>query len=165
MALKRQTVSRPAPKQFNFALPNRPLPRQQQNLPAKQNFQNNQFPGTQNGATEKEVKAYIKNQPCRKGFRFSGGTTPVDFQLSISGTANFIFGIAWDSTSFGTFSLMINNVQVIETVDTGFFEFGKTVQDYFAINYPLSGQDDIKITITGDAPYVNKSLIVYYKRR
>lgn len=121
------------------------------------------FPGQQNGASMQQVQSYIKQQVRRKGFRFSGGTAPVDQQITISGSAKFLYGIAWLGTSFGTFGMMINNEQVIETVDTGFFSFGQTEQDYYAINRPLSGSDDIKITITGDAAYTNRAFIVYYK--
>lgn len=121
------------------------------------------FPGRQNGASVKEVRDYIKQQVRRKGYRFSGGTAPVEFPLQISGNAKFLYGIAWLGASFGTFSMMINNEQVIETTDTGFFAFGTTDNDYFAINRPLSGSDDVKITVTGDAAYVNKALILYFK--
>lgn len=122
-----------------------------------------QFPGQQNGASVQQVRDYIKQQVRRKGFRFSGSTAPLEFQLQISGSAKFLFGIAWLGASFGTFSMMINNEQVIETTDTGFFRFGQTEQDYYAVNRPLSGSDDIKITVTGDAAYTNEAFVVYYK--
>jgi len=121
------------------------------------------FPGRQNGASVNQVRDYIKNQVRRKGFRFSGSTAPVQQPIQIAGNAKFLFGIAWLNDSFGTFSMMINNEQVIETTDTGFFMFGRTEQDYFAINRPLSGSDQITITITGDAAYTNEPFVVYFK--
>jgi hypothetical protein len=121
------------------------------------------FPGWQQpGATQKSVQNFNKNMVRRKGFRFSGGTSPEEFALKISGTAKFLLGIAFLNSSFGVCSMMLNNEQVFETMDTGFFQLGQTNQDYYAINRPLSGQDDCTLTITGDAAYVDKSFVIYY---
>ena len=123
-----------------------------------------QFPGLQKkNKSMEQVRDFIKEQVRRKGFRFSGGATPQDFALRISGTARFFYGIAFLNPTFGTCALKINNEVVIDTTDTGFFQLGRTQQDYYAINRPLSGSDDIVLTITGDAGYINEPFIVYYK--
>lgn len=121
-----------------------------------------QFPGTQKGASIETVRDYNKNMVRRKGFRFSGGTTATSFQIKISGTSKYLLGIAFLSSTFGTCSLTINNEVVFENVDTGFFQFGLTEQDYYAVNRPLDGNDDIVLTITGDLAYTNKPFVVYY---
>ncbi len=130
------------------------------------NFMTNQgvpsFPGWQDKKTMKQVQNFNKNMVRRKGFRFSGGTSPQDQELKLSGTAKFFLGIAWLNQSFGTCSLMLNDEQVFATMDTGFFELGKTNQDYYAVNRPLSGQDNIVLTITGDNNYTNEPFVCYF---
>jgi len=121
-----------------------------------------QFPGQQKGMSKIDVQRFIKDQVRRKGFAFSGGTAPTDFPLQLSGTARFFYGLAWNN-AFGLFTLTINNEVVVENVFMGFMRFGTTNQDYFAVNRPLSGQDDIKLTITGLAGYTNEQLEVVYK--
>lgn len=121
------------------------------------------FPGTQGGKRSiEEVREYIKNMARRKGFRFSGGTVETAFQLKISGTAKFLLGIAF-LNEFGAFCKMqLNNEVLFEDCDAGFFTLGKTNQDYYAINRPLSGQDDLTLFITGDAAYENEPFIIFY---
>ena len=121
-----------------------------------------QFPGQQKGLSKSQVQTFIKDQVRRKGFAFSGGTAPTDFPLQLSGTARFFYGLAWNN-AFGLFTLTINNEVVVENTFMRFMQFGFTNQDYYAINRPLSGQDDIKLTITGLAGYNNEQLEVVYK--
>jgi len=121
-----------------------------------------QFPGQQNGASIEQVRSFNKNMVRRKGFRLSGGTTSQAFEIKISGTAKFLLGIVFLNQTFGVCSLTINNEVVFTDMDTGFFEFGETEQDYYAVNRPLSGQDDITLTITGDNNYNNEPFAVYY---
>lgn len=121
-----------------------------------------QFPGTQKGKSIDQVRDFNKNMVRRKGFRFSGGTAPVPNNLKISGTAKFLLGIAFLNDTFGVCNMQINNEIVFEDTDTGFFTLGRTNQDYYAVNRPLSGQDDITLTITGDAAYENQPFIIYY---
>jgi len=121
-----------------------------------------QFPGTQKGKTIEQVRDFNKNMVRRKGFRFSGGTSPSPFQLKISGTAKFLLGIAFLNPTFGVCNMTLNNEVVFEDTDTGFFTLGNTNQDYYAINRPLSGQDDLTINITGDAAYANQPFIIFY---
>ena len=120
------------------------------------------FPGQQKGKSIEQVRDYNKNQVRRKGFRFSGGTTETSFQIKISGTAKFLLGFAIKNDFGGVNSLMLNNEEVLANTDVGFFTLGKTNQDYYAINRPLSGNDDITLKITGDAPYVNEGYVFYY---
>lgn len=122
-----------------------------------------QFPGFRKGLDKTAVQNFIKEQVRRKGYRFSGGITPQKFRIDISGNARFLYGIAFLNPSFGVCSLNINNEVVFEQCDTGFFQLGLTNQDYYAINRPLSGQDDITMEITGDLAYNNQPFIVYYK--
>lgn len=122
-----------------------------------------QFPGLQKGQTMKQVQDWNKNQVRRKGFRFSGGTTAQDFRIQIAGTARYLYGIAFLNPNFGIFSFKVNNEEVITQLDTGFAQFGTTEQDYFAVNRPLSGSDDIVLSITGDAGYQNQPFVVIYK--
>lgn len=122
-----------------------------------------QFVGMRKGLTKTEVQDFIKEQVRRKGFRFSGGITPEKFRLDISGNARFLYGIAFLNQTFGVCTLNINNEVVFEQCDTGFFQLGQTNQDYYAINRPLSGQDDITLEIVGDLAYSNQPFIVYYK--
>jgi len=121
-----------------------------------------QFPGWQKGHSQEEVQAFIRDQVRRKGFKFTGGTSPVDFKLELSGSARFFYGLTFENI-IGTVTLMINNEQVFENVSTAFLQFGATNQDYYAVNRPLSGQDSIVITITGFAGYVNEQMEVVYK--
>lgn len=121
-----------------------------------------QFPGWQKGMTQKQVQDFIKDQVRRKGFTFSGGTTSQDFPIVISGNARFLFGIAFVN-AFGTASFKINNEEVIEDVALRFMQFGATNQDYYAINRPLSGSDDVTLTLTGFAGYTNEQMVLIYK--
>ena len=122
-----------------------------------------QFPGQQKGMNMENVQKFIKDQVRRKGFRFSGGATAQDFRIQIAGNARFLYGIAFLNVSFGLCSFKVNNEEIITNLDTGFVQFGLTEQDYFAINRPLSGSDDILLTITGDAGYLNQPFVVIYK--
>jgi len=122
-----------------------------------------QFPGQQKGKSIEEVRAFIREQVRRKGFRFTGGTTSVKFNIDLTGDACFLWGVAFLNNTFGICQLTINNEVVIEDTDTGFLQFGLTEQDYFAVNRPLSGTDKISITIVGDAAYQDEPFIVYYK--
>jgi hypothetical protein len=122
------------------------------------------FPGTQNNPKRsiEDVRTFNKNMVRRKGYRFSGGTTATGFNIKISGTAKFFLGIAFLNSFGALVTLTINNEVVFENVDAGFFTLGKTEQDYYAVNRPLSGQDDITLTITGDIIYTNQPFVVYY---
>jgi hypothetical protein len=121
------------------------------------------FPGMRNGLTQEQVQEFIRNQVRRTGFRFSGGTSPQNFNLDLPGDARFLYGVAFLNSSFGVCELKINNETVIESTDTGFLQFGLTEQDYFAVNRPLSGSDKVTLNIQGDAGYTNQPFIVYYK--
>ena len=121
-----------------------------------------QFPGWQKGNAPHEVQAFIRDQVRRKGFVFSGGTTPQDFKLTLSGSARFFYGLTFEN-KIGTVTLTINNEVVFENVSARFLQFGQTNQDYYAVNRPLSGQDSITITITGFAGYTNEQMEVVYK--
>lgn len=120
------------------------------------------FPGQQNGASIEQVRDFNKNMVRRLGKRFSGGTSAVDFQINFSGTAKFFLGIAFLNNLGALVTLNVNNEVVFSNVDAGFFTLGKTEQDYYAINRPLSGQDDVILTITGDAAYSNQPVVFYF---
>jgi hypothetical protein len=123
-----------------------------------------QFPGWQKGNAPEKVREFIKDQVRRKGYRLSGGNTAQDFNLGLSGTARYLYGLALvTGQTTGLATLKVNNEVVWENVDLSFLNFGQTEQDYYAVNRPLSGQDDIILTITGDAGYQNMPLVAIYK--
>jgi len=123
-----------------------------------------QFPGWQKNNPPDKVRDFIKDQVRRKGFRFSGGAVATDFNLGLSGNARFFWGIAMiPGQNLGLATLKVNNEVIFENVDWGFLAFGTTEQDYFAVNRPLSGQDDIILTLTGNAGYANIPVLAVYK--
>lgn len=122
------------------------------------------FPGMQKGdKTIEQVQNYIKEQVRRKGFKFSGGTSATDFKIDIPGNGRYFYGIAFLNGFDAVCTLIVNNEIVMQGVDVGFILFGKTEQDYFAVNRPLSGSDSITLTITGGAGYTNQPFLVIYK--
>jgi hypothetical protein len=120
------------------------------------------FPGQQHGASIEQVREFNKNMVRRLGKRLSGGTSQVTTQINLSGTAKFLLGLAFLNEFGALVTLTINNEVVFSNVDAGFFTLGKTEQDYYAVNRPLSGQDDVQITIQGDAAYTNQPIVFYF---
>jgi hypothetical protein len=122
-----------------------------------------QFPGWQKNHSREDVQDFIKNQVRRKGYKFSGGATSTENSLQISGTARFLYGIAFKNVFDCVATLTVNNEVVFENIDVSFLLFGATEQDYFAVNRPLSGQDTVKLTLTGGVAYANEPMILIYK--
>lgn len=102
------------------------------------------------------------NTAIRVGYRFSGGLVAKDFKLELPGDQRLLLGVAFLNGTFGTCTLMVNNAVVWRDVDTGFFQMGKNMEDYYAVNLPLNGNDNLVLTVTGDAAYSNQPFVVYY---
>ena len=124
------------------------------------------FPGTQLGATIKQVRNWIKKQKRSRGFAFDVpvGTTP--FNIDISGTARIFLGFAFiqadeDFADQATMTFLINNEVVIEDVFMSFFSNEFTDEEYYSFPRPLSGTDSVTLRIT--APTAQQvRMIIYY---
>lgn len=122
-----------------------------------------QYPGWQKGLKMKTVQDFIKEQVRRKGYVFTGGIGAQKFPLVISGNARFLYGIAFLDRFNARVELDVNNEVVIEDTHVGLLLFGQTNADYYAVNRPLSGSDDVTLTITGLAAYQNQEMVLIYK--
>jgi hypothetical protein len=120
------------------------------------------YPGGQKGASKKQVQDFVKDQVRRKGFSVSGSTSPNTIQLDFPGNARFFYGMEFEN-KIGTVTLMVNNEVVWQNMSTAFCQVGTTDNDYHAVNRPLSGQDDVSLTITGFAGYDDEQLVVIFK--
>lgn len=123
-----------------------------------------QFPGTQKGLNRQQVSDFIKDQPRRKGFRVSGGAgSTVSFKLDIPGNARFLYGLAAGGLIDADFTLEVNNEIVWESIAGNFLVFGATEQDYYAVNRPLSGNDQVTLKVTGISAYDNEPMYLVFK--
>lgn len=122
-----------------------------------------QYPGWQKGLSMKTVQDFVKEQVRRKGYVFSGGIGSQKFPIVISGNARFLYGIAFLDRFNASVTLDVNNEVVIEDVHVGLLLFGATNQDYYAVNRPLSGSDNVALTIAGVAGYTNQQMVLIYK--
>lgn len=127
-------------------------------------------PGEQMGFTVEEVRNFIKRQKRCKGqsYELSAGTND-DLTVQLPGTARVLLGFAFYITKLGEavepdglVSLQVNNEKVLENVFVTFFGPDFTDEEYYFIPRPLSGQDDIKFTVTGVVDQYQLNVIYYY---
>lgn len=125
-----------------------------------------QFPGGQEGATIKAVQEFIRQQRRVTGIRISGGIGTQEFRVEISGTAQFLLGINFgNSIDDGTdFTFIVNNETIIDSVMVELFtqNNNKGYIDYYPLNRPLSGTDQIKLLVNSTIAYENIPFAVYY---
>lgn len=124
-----------------------------------------QFPGAQSGASQASIQEFIRNQARVKGFRFSGGIGTQDFSLQISGTAKFLLGIQFNQSFDADITLKINNeiiYQDVPVIALNPFSNPRSNKDWFAVDRPLSGSDEIILSINSFVAYTNTRFTTYY---
>lgn len=119
------------------------------------------YPGETLGITAAEAKALYDTNVRSLGFSFSGGTTENPQKIDLPGDARVLIGLASLNGAWGTVSLKLNGLDLIEDTDTGFTKIGDN-KEYYRINLPITGRDSLKLTITGYAPYANQPFIFLF---
>ena len=129
-----------------------------------------QFPGVagENLSIE-QVRAIIRRQKKARGFRFGlvAGTN-ADNDIQISGDARTFLGFAvlFENEAGGavaeSMTLTVNDEIVINQVPPPFFTPDFMDDEYYFFPRPLSGQDDINLSIDVSAGTMDFLLIVYY---
>lgn len=129
-----------------------------------------QFPGLAGkDLSIEQVRAIIRRQKRCRGFRFGlvAGIN-ADLNIQISGDARTFLGfsVLLDNQTAGAdpteMTLTINNEIVISQVDPQFFSPDFMDDEYYFFPRPLSGQDDIELSVTNDVGTVDFLLAVYY---
>jgi hypothetical protein len=125
-----------------------------------------QFPGTQEGATVEAVREFIRNQARKRGFRLSGGAgTTIEHKIDISGSAKFILGHMFPINFDADVTFMINEEEVEKKVAVANLVPSinpRGTTDWFIINRPLAGQDDVTLTIKAFEAYDNIPYTIYF---
>lgn len=164
----------PSPRKFPLdnAIPST-IPRSRKNIgrfPGEQDavdrFVNSpQFPGQQNGASMASIQQFIRNQARMKGFRFSGGIGSQDNSLQISGTAKFFLGVQFNQSFEADVTLTVNNEVIYQQTSVQSlnpFSNPRSDRDWFPVNRPLSGTDEIILAINSFVAYTNIAFTTYY---
>lgn len=124
-----------------------------------------QFPGAQDGASIEAVRQFIRNQARLKGFRFSGGIGQQNFSLQISGTAKFFLGVQFNETFDADVTLTVNNEIIYQdtpVIALNPFSNPRSDRDWFVVNRPLSGTDEIILSVNSFVVYNNIKFTAYY---
>lgn len=127
-----------------------------------------QFPGQQKGLSIDAVRTFIKKQKRCKGFRFALTTSEQSFDISVSGSARlflgFVFSFSPDTLAdFPPFvNMTINNEVIIQDVNPNFFTARYMDDEYYFFPRPLSGSDDMKLTVQPSAAPINLDVGIYY---
>lgn len=132
-----------------------------------------QFPGAIFGATWPDIQALIQKQRKASGFLLTA--LPLvrnSFPINLSGTAKILLGMKCGAKAGlidirNVFSLMVNNELIFDNISFAFFSsefqtngFGS---DYVSFPRPLSGSDNIVITIDSVAGgNITYDTIFYY---
>lgn len=125
-----------------------------QNVPVYGGGRINTRPGQALNLSVEQVKQFIRTSKRCKGqvYDLSTGANTA-LEVSLPGTAKMMLGFALvftgqnnDSPS-GYMTMQINNDIVIDNVEVTFFSGEFTDEEYYFFPFPLSGQDDITITI------------------
>lgn len=124
-----------------------------------------QFPGAQDGASIEAVRQFIRNQARIKGFRFSGGIGTQAFSLQISGTAKFFLGVQFNESFDADVVLTVNNEVIYQdtpVIALNPFSNPRSDRDWFVVNRPLSGTDEVILLINSFVVYDNIKFTTYY---
>jgi len=125
-----------------------------------------QFPGLQKGGTIRDVQEFIRDQRRITGVRLSGGIGTQEFRIEISGTAQFLLGINFGNSIADTadFTFVVNNEVIIDSTMVELFtqNNNKGYIDYYPLSRPLSGTDQLKLTIFSTVAYDDIPFAVYY---
>lgn len=131
-----------------------------------------QFPGWQEGLSQRQVQNIIKNQKRIKGFQIAVATGETITNIELSGTARVFIGFALQPIVKATlddiddypqgFSLTINNEIIIDRVNPIFFGKDYTDEEYYQLIRPLSGQDTISTKFNNTNAATNFAFTVYY---
>lgn len=148
-------------KKSNFELENiagRVMPQNDKNV----------RPGRNMGLNVKQVQNYIKRQKRCKGQQYPlGSGDNSSLQVPLPGSAHVLLGfvVAFSEITKnvdGICSLIINNEIVVEDVFVEFFGKDYTDEEYYFIPRPLSGKDDIRLTVKGVTDAYTLNVNFYY---
>lgn len=128
-------------------------------------------PGDMMGLTVEQVQQYIKRQKKCKGFSQAlviGDNNTI--RISLPGTARVLLGFAinWkrlpagQTQPSGNATFKVNNEIVIEDTDIFFYGPDYTDEEYYFIPRPLSGNDDITMTLKAVEYGYTLTLNFYY---
>lgn len=128
--------------------------------------------GTQLGFTIGQLRDFVKLQKRAKGYEIQTVANAVkDQQLIISGNAKILLGfnLALERTVINNITdysatLTVNNETIFEDVNLSFLypPFNWKEEEYFPFPRPLSGSDDVKISIRAKANADLVLLELYY---
>lgn len=133
-----------------------------------------QYPGATYGAPWDDIQELIRKQKKTLGILAVCNVGTVNnFSIKLSGTANIFLGLAIGNFSaflnpLSNLTLTINNDVVIDKISTFFLLKETTVcnspYEYKSYPRPLSGNDDIVLTINEDPGGLNSvyEIIFYY---
>lgn len=127
-----------------------------------------QFPGQSMGESIEAVRTFIKKQKRCRGFRFVLNTSNQSFDLNISGSARMFLGFVFSFSpntlaNFPPFvNITINNEVIIQDVNPNFFTAEYMDDEYYFFPRPLSGQDDVTLTVQASAAPITLDVGIYY---
>lgn len=137
-------------------------------IPGKTNMYSNtpangvpSFPGEQMGLTAAQAKQIYNCNIRSSGFSFSGGTTISVNKIDIPGDARRLVGMASLNGAWGTVTFKLNGLDVIDNLDTGFTKIGDN-KEFYRIDLPITGRDNMSLIITGYAAYTNQTFLFLY---
>jgi len=127
-------------------------------------------PGKRMGLTTPQVQNYIKRQKRCKGQNYTLSTGDnSDLVVQLPGDSRVMLGFVLDFSSKGNntiptgeMSLQINNEIMIDSVFVKFFGQDFTDEEYYFLPRPLSGQDDIRLSVKGVESTYNLHVNFYY---
>lgn len=128
----------------------------------------NARPGMAQNMTVEDVVKFIRNQKKAKGFRFTLSTgTNEDLEINLPGNAKMMMGIAFNSGSAPLLrsarcKFEVNNEIILDNISCDFMGAEFTDEGYYFIPRPLSGQDDISISLREVSDAGDLDVIVYY---
>lgn len=140
------------------AIAGRVMPQNDKNVRAGRNM----------GLNVEQVQNYIKRQKRCKGQSYNlGAGDNSGLLVQLPGSARLLLGFVFDFSEVakvadGLVSLQINNEIVIEDVFVNFFSKDFTDEEYYFIPRPLSGQDDIRLTVKGVTDIYTLNVNLYY---
>ena len=129
-----------------------------------------QFPGVAGADLSiEQVRAIIRRQKKARGFRFGlvAGTN-ADLDIQISGDARTFLGFSVlfanvvGAAQATQMTVTINDEIVINQVPPDFFTPDFMDDEYYFFPRPLSGQDDIELSVNVDVGTMDFLLVVYY---
>ena len=128
-----------------------------------------QFPGQQiKNLSIEDVRTLIKKQRRTKGFTFSVPSGQSTFNLSLSGTARILLGLAFLGSGGATFAnitscqFKVNNEIIVESTSPNFFTSLLTENEYYDLPRPLSGTDEIILSFQNGGAVEVLDCVIYY---